>query len=105
MNYAKMIHPYWVDAMKNGRPGYDFGAALISEAGQGAYDALTKKGYDGVTAFLQGYRPLWDELMLPPLGNIALDKFIVELLDKEKVMMSIQMVKGQPARKGPTVNQ
>jgi hypothetical protein len=105
MNYAKMIHPYWVDAMKKGRPGYDFAAALIGEAGQGAYDALTGKGYDGITAFLQAYPPLWQELMLPPLGAVALDKFIAELMDKEKVMMSIQMLKGQPKRSGPTVNQ
>jgi hypothetical protein len=103
--YAKMVHRPLVDAIKAGRMGYEFAAGLISEAGQPAYDALVANGYDGLTRFLQGYPPLWNELTLPPIGGVATDKFLREFLDRAKVMDAMQMVKGQPVRKGPTINQ
>jgi len=103
--YAKIIHRPLVDAIKAGRMGYEFAAGFISEAGQPAYDALVSNGYDGVTRFLQAYPPLWKELTLPPIGGVATDKFLREFLDKAKVMEAMQMAKGQPVRKGPTVNQ
>jgi hypothetical protein len=104
-HYAKQIHKPLVDALKQGQPGYDFAAAIISNAGQGPYDQLAGGGYNGITKFLQCYQPLWNELILPPIGGPLLDKFIGEFLDREKVMQSLQMAKGQPPRKGPTVNQ
>ena len=105
VKYAQTIHKPLIDALKAGRPGYDFAAAIIAEAGQGPYDFLANSGYNGVTQFLQAYPPLWQELISPPIGAPMVEKFIGEFLDREKVMGAIQMAKGQPQRKGPTVNQ
>lgn len=102
---AMMIHRPLVDAIKAAQPGYDFGAAVIREAGQGAYDFVTKDGYNGVVRLLQSHPPLWQELLLPPIGAATLDKFVAEFLDRNKVMEAIQMMSGQPVRRGPKVNQ
>ena len=107
VQYARIIHKPIVEAIRAGTRGYDFAAGLIAQAGPGAYDALANSGYDGVTRFLQVHPPLWQELMLPPIGGVALEKFLREFLDRQKVNEAMQMVKGgQPqGRKGPTVNQ
>jgi hypothetical protein len=102
---AIQIHPDLVAAIKSGARGYDFGAAVVTNAGQGAYDYVAKGGYDGVLKLLQAHPPLWQELLSPAIGGTATEKFIAEFLDKDKVMESIQMVRGQPVRKGPVVNQ
>ena len=102
---AIQIHPDLVSAIKSGARGYDFGAAVVTNAGQGAYDYVAKGGYDGVLKLLQAHPPLWQELLSPAIGGTATEKFIAEFLDKDKVMESIQMVRGQPVRKGPVVNQ
>jgi hypothetical protein len=109
VNYAKMIHPHLVQAIRQNTPGHEFAAALIAEAGQGAYDGLANGGYNGVVSFLQSHPPLWQELILPPIGPQILEKFIQEFLDKEKVGQAIAATKGQAPpspgpHRGPTVN-
>jgi len=106
--YAQQMHRPIVDAIKAGVPGFDFAAAVIQNAGQGAYDTLEKSGYDGVVRFLQCYQPLWEELMLPPIGGPALEKFLREFLDRPKAMQAFELLKAkvQPTTRGrgPTVN-
>ncbi len=110
MNYAKKVHKPLVDAIKAGRSGVEFAAGLVVEAGEMPYDFLAGQGYDGVTRFLQSYPPLWQELIMPPIGTQALDKFINEFLDREKVKAAVLLFKQQaqtpsgPPRRGPVVN-
>lgn len=97
VEYAKKIHKPLVDAIRAGRLGYDFAAVLIMEAGELPYNFLSGSGYDGITKFLQCYPPLWQELLSPPIGGVALEKFIAEFLDREKVAESVRMLKEKPA--------
>lgn len=106
---AMQVHKPLVDAIKAGRFGYDFGAAVVNEAGQGAYDFISKDGYNGIVKLLQSHPPLWQELLLPPIGAPALEKFLAEFLDAAKVKESLQMMTAaasqQQTRRGPKVNQ
>lgn len=109
--YAMQLHKPLIDAIKAGRSGSDFAAAIIAEAGQPAYEMAVAQGYDGLAKILQAHPPLWEELVMPPIGHAAVDKFVNEFLDRARVMEALQMLKGQgqpgqpPVHKGPKVNQ
>jgi hypothetical protein len=106
-NHAIMIGPHLIAAMKSGSSGNDFAAALIHQTNQGAYDSLAQNGYQGVVDFLRLHEPLYQELMQPPIGGQALDKFIMEFLDRGKVNESLALLRGEkPAAQkhgGPVV--
>ena len=106
-NYAIMMGPHLIAAMKAGSSGNDFAAALIQQTNPGAYDSLAQNGYQGVVDFLRLHEPLYQELMQPPIGGQALDKFIGEFLDRARVNESLVLLRGEkPAAQkhsGPVV--